>query len=81
MSIGGIKRIHGIIIPFLNEHPLHGAKQLDYEKFVEKANLQKAKTHLTQDGVKRIREIKATMNKYGRTDLPTSDEVVIPPMK
>jgi len=50
------------IIPLLTKYPLYGNKRLDYVDFVEVAKLVKSKAHLTDEGLSKIREIKAGMN-------------------
>jgi len=51
------------IIPFFENYPLEGSKRLDFEDFCKVVKLIQMKTHLTQEGVDQIMEIKAGMNK------------------
>jgi len=50
------------IIPFLTKYPLQGIKSLNFASFLKCAELIKNKAHLTQEGLDKIREIKAGMN-------------------
>ena len=61
------------IIPLFNNYPIRpvpsgpkgegGIKSLDFQDFCEATRLIKAKEHLTQDGLKKIKEIKIRMNR------------------
>jgi hypothetical protein len=51
------------IIPFFQKHPLQGTKKLDFEDFVEVAQIIKIKGHLTAEGLKEIQIIKFRMNR------------------
>lgn len=50
------------ILPFFKYHEIRGVKREDFEDWVKVAELIKSKAHLTEDGVKKIREIKSGMN-------------------
>ena len=50
------------IIPILQKYPLQGEKLVDYFDFVKVVELMKNKSHLTEEGLNQIREIKASMN-------------------
>ena len=50
------------IIPFFRQHPILGFKSLDFNDWCEVAALIENKSHLTEDGLQRIRDIKAGMN-------------------
>ena len=51
------------IIPFFDKYPLQGAKLIDYADFKKIAELMKAKSHLSKDGLNQILKIKSGMNK------------------
>jgi len=51
-----------IIIPFFEKYPLYGSKQLDFILFLEIASLMKAKFHLTNEGLNKIKDIRSKMN-------------------
>lgn len=51
------------IIPFFQKHPIYGVKALDFADFCRAVELMKEKKHLTPEGLKEIRQIKARMNK------------------
>lgn len=50
------------IIPLFKEYPVMGVKSLDFEDFVKVANLMESKSHLTEEGLKEIKQIKSGMN-------------------
>jgi hypothetical protein len=54
--------LNDIIIPFFEKYPLHGVKAKDFEDFSKTAKLVQNKTHLTAEGLNKIRNIKAGMN-------------------
>ena len=58
-----------IIVPFFIKYPLQGNKTLDFYNFVEVIKLVDSKSHLTIEGLNKIREIKNGMNK---NRVPTS---------
>lgn len=58
--------IHDKIIPFFTKYPVLGVKNLDFSNFVKVADLMKNKSHLSQEGLDQIRNIKAGMNKLFR---------------
>lgn len=51
------------IIPFFQKYPILGVKSLDFEDWCRVAKLINNKVHLTKEGFKTIRKIKAGMNK------------------
>jgi len=55
--------INDKLIPFLNEYPLLGVKKEDYLDFVQIAELIKSKTHLTDQGLEKIKLITSNMNR------------------
>jgi hypothetical protein len=50
------------IIPFLDKYLVQGIKLADYQDFKRAAELIKAKSHLTLEGLNQLRAIKAGMN-------------------
>lgn len=50
------------IVPFFKEHMIEGIKREDFEDWYKVVELVRSKAHLTEDGVKKIREIKSGMN-------------------
>lgn len=64
--------IINIIIPFFQKYPLQGVKRLDLADFIKVAELIKAKTHLTSEGLDQILLIKSGMNS-GRDHASHSD--------
>jgi hypothetical protein len=51
------------IIPFFSKYLIIGVKKKDFEDFCRIVTLMKNKAHLTKEGLNKIREIKAGMNK------------------
>lgn len=51
------------IIPFFQSYPLQGIKSMDYKDFCKIANIMKDKSHLTPEGLKKIKSLKSGMNK------------------
>ena len=54
--------IYEKIIPFFNLYQIEGVKSLDFSDWCKVANLINNKAHLTKEGFKDIRKIKAGMN-------------------
>ena len=50
------------IVPFFQNYPLQGIKQLDYKDFSEIAKIMEKKDHLTLEGIKKIKSLKSGMN-------------------
>lgn len=61
-EIRSFDAITSIIIPFFNEFPLFTSKRANFLDLEKVANMIKAKEHLTQEGIDKIRLIKAGMN-------------------
>lgn len=55
--------IYEKIIPLLDEYPLLGIKKEDSLDFLQTAELIKSKSHLTEEGIAKIKSIKNNMNK------------------
>ena len=51
------------IISLLNKYPLVGSKRQNYLDFVKVCELMRSKAHLTEDGLKEIKQIESGMNK------------------
>jgi len=51
------------VIPFFKNYPILGVKSLDFADWCKVATFINNKAHLTKEGFKSIREIKAGMNK------------------
>lgn len=62
-SVAKFSDISEKIIPFFDKYPLIGVKSLDYADFKRVADTIKVKGHLTEDGLDKIRLIKAGMNR------------------
>ena len=50
------------IIPFFEKHQLKTRKRVDFQKFRKVILMMEQKDHLNEDGLEKIRQIKATMN-------------------
>ena len=55
--------VNGKIIPFFKEYPVLGVKSLDFDCWCQAAEIVKTKGHLTPEGLEKIMDIKANMNK------------------
>ncbi len=66
--VSNFSDIYEKIIPFLKKYPIEGVKALDFADFCEVAELIKTKEHLAEEGLKKIKEIKARMNKNRTND-------------
>jgi hypothetical protein len=62
-----IKDLLGKILPFFQSYPLQGVKRFDYRDFCEIAKIMEDKSHLTPEGIKKIKSLKSGMN-TGRID-------------
>lgn len=68
-QVRSLADLTNIIIPFFEQFPLVSAKRLDFEDFKLVVGMLNLGEHLTAEGLTRIREIKAKMNrgrKHGR---------------
>ena len=67
LSLRSVSRIvfnsPDFIISFLGENPLFSSKQKDYTIWRDYLTLSKNKTHHTKDGIKKMLELKTSMNK------------------
>jgi hypothetical protein len=57
------KDINEKIIPFFHNYPLQGVKAMDYRDYCEIAKIVEGKSHLTPEGLKKIKSLKSGMNK------------------
>jgi len=60
--VTNIKDITSKIIPFFNKYNPKGVKLLNFMDWCEGAKIISTKTHLSKEGVERIRVIKSGMN-------------------
>jgi microcompartment protein CcmL/EutN len=57
------------LIPFFNKYQIEGEKVKDFEGFKQAAEIMETKSHLTKEGLFKINQIKAEMNKGRSTKL------------
>lgn len=62
-TISKFDTIYNKLIPFFKQYPVEGIKYQDFLDFCEIAELMKNKKHLTLEGLAKIQNIKARMNK------------------
>lgn len=62
LKISNFSDICNIIIPFFNQNPVQGLKNLDFTDFKKVANIISTKNHLTSDGLTEIANIRNNMN-------------------
>lgn len=63
LTIFNFSDIINIIIPFFEQNPILGIKQLDFLDWCRVAKLMTEGLHLTVEGLELIREIKSGMNR------------------
>lgn len=64
LQISKFEDLYNKLIPFIEKNPTKGDKHFNYPlEFLKAAEMIKAKEHLTEEGVSRIRLIKSKMNK------------------
>jgi hypothetical protein len=51
------------IIPFFHRYPLHGIKSMDFQDFYKVSKIMEDKSHLTPEGLKKIKSLKSGMNR------------------
>ena len=51
------------IIPFFKNYPIQGVKALDFADWCQVAELMQNKAHFTKEGLEKIKQIKARMNR------------------
>ena len=51
------------ILTFFDRYPLHGIKSMDYLDFYKVSKIMEDKSHLTPEGLKKIKSLKSGMNK------------------
>ena len=61
--VRSIQHLLEIIIPFFIKNPLQSKKRSDFEKFRDVLNWMKSGDHLTADGIEKIRQKAAQMNR------------------
>ena len=61
--VRGLKEITEIIIPFFVKYPLKGKKAKDFKLFCEAAEIFRKKEHLTEEGIRELRNLRKFMNK------------------
>ena len=55
--------IKNIIIPCFKKYPIQGVKSEDFKDFCLVAEMMEKKEHLTSEGLEKIKQIKARMNR------------------
>lgn len=73
VRVSKFQDINNIIIPVFAKHCIKGAKLADYVDFCKAAVLIKNKTHLTQEGLDKIIELKSGMNRGRNQGSPVLD--------
>ena len=60
--VRGQENLFQRIIPFFEKHQLKTRKRVDFQKFRKVILMMEKQEHLNEDGLEKIRQIKATMN-------------------
>jgi hypothetical protein len=68
LKISNLSDICNIIIPFFDQNPVQGLKNLDFTDFKKVAKIISTKNHLTQDGLTEIANIRDNMNRRRKVD-------------
>lgn len=61
-KVVSIADINNKIVPFFSTYPLQGVKSLNFTDFKQVSLLMGEKSHLTEEGLEKIHEIKKGMN-------------------
>lgn len=64
ISVANISDLINIVIPLFEKYPLSGAKSQDFLGFRQGVYIMKDKGHLTQEGLKSLKDIVYAMNTY-----------------
>jgi hypothetical protein len=64
ISVGNIKDLSEIIIPFFKKYSLCGAKSLDFNDFCKGISIIKSKGHLSIEGLNQLKLLTYQMNTY-----------------
>lgn len=65
-KISSFSEIVDKLIPFLEKYPLRAKKKYSYQCFLEAVELFKGKEHLTEEGIEKLRTIRAKMNIFSK---------------
>jgi LAGLIDADG endonuclease len=61
-NVYGLRDIYEKIVPFFNQYSVRGIKYLNYYDFCEVVKMMKIKSHLTKEGLLKIKRIAQGMN-------------------
>jgi LAGLIDADG endonuclease len=61
-TVNSFSAFENKIIPFFLKYPMQGSKLLNFKDFIKVVEIIKAKEHLTEQGMNKIKEIKSNMN-------------------
>jgi hypothetical protein len=62
LRVYGLSKITDKIVPFFSQHPLHGAKALDFRDFCKGIEIMNNGDHLTEAGLQQLKELYDGMN-------------------
>lgn len=80
-TVGSIKDLTNVIIPHFVNYPLLTKKTPDFELFKKVLDLVNNKEHLTEEGLRKIVSIRASMNKGLSSGLIESfPNITLPPL-
>jgi hypothetical protein len=66
LRIRGVKQLAERVVPFFREYPLRTVKRSSFDRFAQVIDLMEHGDHLTMEGLKRISELAAGMNRGAR---------------
>ena len=75
-EINSHKNIQEVVIPFFEEHPLHGTKQRDFEIFKEAVQFMNEKAHLSQEGIEHLKNSKNPQRLYVGVPIKKEQDIV-----
>jgi len=71
--------LESVIVPFFERYPLVSRKHFDFVKWSEVVRLMQRKSHLTEDGFRRVVELAFSMNQHGKQRRYRIEEVQAEP--
>jgi hypothetical protein len=76
LSVGGRKKLEGIIIPFFERYPLR-IKRADFNAFATIVRSMREREHYTDKGFERIVRLAYSMNENGKQRARSLDDILV----
>jgi hypothetical protein len=74
LIVRGLPELTQYIVPFFDQYQLRGQKRRNYELWKQAVDILNRGDHLTMEGLERLHEIKADMNRYRGQDDEEQDD-------